>query len=132
MRNKNANIRLAEVITKAYASPFKWGSADCFRLARDAHKAVTGRVLLSQIKPYQSEKGGVKQFRKAGFETLDQALSFALADGPKLNAQQGDIGLVQNGEHHICAIYSASGWVVRTETGLMQIGSDKIIKRFVV
>lgn len=132
MRQKNANIRLAAVISQAYASSFKWGAADCFKLSRDAYKAVTGKKLLPQIKAYQSEKGGVKQFRKAGFETLDQALSFALAEGPKLFAQQGDIGLVLNGEHHICAVYSASGWVVKTELGLAQISSDKIIKRFVV
>lgn len=132
MRIAKWETRLNDVLSDAFEQEFSWGQNDCFMIARRVHKAVTGKALLSSIGRYSSERGGYKQFKKAGFGTLDAALSSVLKSGPVLEAKRGDIGLMDGGEHQVCVVCGSFGWLAFSEHGLQRITFDQVTKRFVV
>lgn len=105
--------RLAACIKKHRETPFKWGSSDCFKMACDAHRAITGRAILTKLKGYTTEAGGYRKFKAQGFETVGQAFASVLPKGAPLTARRGDLATVEIDGVEYGGVVTDSGVLVK-------------------
>lgn len=110
--------RLTACIKTHRGQPFAWGKSDCFKMACDAHKAVTGRSILTKLKGYTTEAGGYRKFKAQGFETVGHAFASVLPTGAPLTAQRGDLATV--------LIDGVEYGGVITDSGVMVKNSDQM------
>ena len=116
-RHPDWERRLARALADHAAREAGWGRSDCWTVACDVHRAVTGKALLPYLRRYSSETGGYRLFRKHGFETVEDALASALERRPVLTAQRGDIGTIERNGVVACCIFTALGAQVRSAPG---------------
>jgi hypothetical protein len=92
-RVSNWPSALLDVISKASATPFDWGSHDCVTFAADCVRAITGADPLADLPPWASAKQGLRVIADAG--GMPAALSARFGEPiPPAFAQRGDIGLL--------------------------------------
>ncbi|MGJ8570422.1 MAG: DUF6950 family protein [Hoeflea sp.] len=106
--------RLKAAVERHRDLPGQWDVSDCWVLARDACKAVTGKDLAPHLRGYKTEKAGYRLFARHGFKTVGEALAAHLPECPVLMAQRGDLGVVERGGLESCGVVTATGVAVKT------------------
>jgi hypothetical protein len=86
-------VMLGEYLAKARAKPFRYGRTDCALFTARWVKIKTGKDLRMGIK-YQSLREGVEALRAAGYDSHIDVAAAHLPEIPPLQAQRGDIGVV--------------------------------------
>lgn len=109
--------RLAAVTEKHMALPGAWGISDCWIATLDAIEAVTGKKLFGRLRRYRSEAAGYRAFRKAGFETLEDAFRSRFEPVGRLKAQRGDVGVVERQGQFSAGFFCSEGFAVKTLYG---------------
>lgn len=96
----------------------QYGISDCYFLADDNVRAVTGNYMFPKGRNYKSKVGAAKLLLKHGFHNVEEAFAAKFEEIPPILAQRGDIGVIeQNGE--ICGgVFTALGFAVRGEDRL--------------
>ncbi|QKV17861.1 DUF6950 family protein [Oricola thermophila] len=117
MRRMDWEARLKAVIAKHIAAPGKWGRSDCWCMACDAYKAVTGKALLPHLRKYSSEAGGYRLFKKHGFSTVGEALASVLPEVNRLSAMRGDLATIIRDGVESCGVVTSRGLEVKTLYG---------------
>jgi hypothetical protein len=100
-----------------------WDVSDCWVLAKDAYKAVTGEDLAPHLSGYKTEAAGYKLFARHGFRTVGEALAAHLPECPVLMAQRGDLGVIKRGGLESCGVVTSNGVAVKT---LYDDGSSRL------
>lgn len=108
---------LAGAVDRHASLPGEWGSSDCWMLTMDAIEAVTGSRILPHLQRYKTEAGGYRAFRKAGFETVEDALAASLQPVGRLSAQRGDVGVIERDGLISSGVFTADGFTVKTLYG---------------
>lgn len=100
--------------------PFAWGSNDCaLGLACSAVEAITGRDLREGWGGYTTAAGALLALRRAGYETLGDAVAEFLPEIHPAMARVGDIGLIETGGEigaGLC-VFDGGTVIVLTESG---------------
>lgn len=106
---------LNNVIKTHMGLPSVYGISDCYMIADDAVWAITGERMFLGVS-YTSEIGAAKALKQHGFDNVEQAFASKFESVTPLQAQRGDIGVVEmNGE--ICGgFFSSMGFVARDKT----------------
>lgn len=135
MRKIGWEKRLREVIENHAVLPSQYGVSDCYLLANDAHKALTGENIGGvRVNKYKTEVGAAKQLRKLGFNNIEEAFAAHLSDVPVMMAQRGDLGVAENENGEICAgVFTAIGFAAKPQFGGIQyLPIDKVKRAFQV
>lgn len=99
MRLANWEARLFEYVERAQAIEFEWGVHDCATWVSDWRQIATGQdAAIAWRGKYRTERGALRQIKKAGFDTMPDWVDSILGDrlASPLMAQRGDIALVQD------------------------------------
>lgn len=111
--------RLNAVVAKHQQLPSQYGVSDCYLIADDAVEAVIGEFMYPSARRYKTEQGAGKQLRKHGFSNVMEAFAAKFAAINPLQAQRGDIGVVEHG-----GVLSGG---VFTSIGFMTRGTDAVV-----
>jgi hypothetical protein len=98
MKVSGWEICLVEYVDAAQDVPFQWGDHDCATWVADWRKIATGKDAATAWRgKYTTERGALRQIKRAGFETMADWVDSILGDRlpTPLLAQRGDIALVQ-------------------------------------
>lgn len=106
--------KLHAIIEQHRAMEGQWGKSDCFMMAVEAYKALTGKALLSKLRRYKTEAGGYRLFKKFGFTSVDDALASALPRCAPLQLQEGDLATVNRGGIISCGVIVSNTIAVKT------------------
>ena len=132
-RLPNWRSRLSAEMDRQRREPFAWGSHDCaLGLASAAIEAVTGEDLRARWGGYSTAAGALKVLRRAGYDSLADAVAATLPEIHPSRASIGDIGLIE-AEGEIGAalcVFDASGVVVMTEAGHGRVARSKAVRAF--
>lgn len=95
--------RLAEVIEGARSRPYALGEHDCFRLACEVVRALTGRELwLHFAGTYRTRREALRKIAELGNSPEEAAASLFGEPIPIGLAGRGDLVLVRaDGDHHL-------------------------------
>lgn len=76
-------------------TPFSWGIHDCVTCAASLVQVITGQDLIADFRGrYRTEKGALNALKKAGFESLEQAVTSKLTPAENINELvRGDVVL---------------------------------------
>lgn len=131
VRIKGWERALKAVIEKHLALPSQYGVSDCYLIPDDAVEAITGERMFADI-AYTNEIGAAKALRAHGFENVEQAFGSKFEEIPPSLAHRGDIGVVyDNGE--ICGgVFTALGFMTRTNTTPVFLTIDRVKSAFKV
>jgi hypothetical protein len=130
MRLKGWEQRLAAVVARHRELPFAWGTSDCFILALDAIVALTGRDPWPGLHDYDTRLSAARRLTEQGYGSLADAFADKFEEVPPMLAQRGDVGVTMS-EGALCgALVAASGFVGKTETGLITIPRQRIERAF--
>jgi hypothetical protein len=94
-----------------------WGKSDCWCMALDCVKAVTGKDPWAGVRTYKTEAGAAKVLRKRGFETIEDALAAKFERVPILMAKRGDIGVYEGS----AGVFTGAGFAVRSLDGISMV-----------
>lgn len=94
MRLCDWETRLAAVLDTYQQAGFAWGVRDCFRLPQDVVRAVTGRDIWPEVRPYHSARGALQRLARHGFRGVGDAFADVLEEMPAAWALRGDVGVV--------------------------------------
>ena len=116
--------RLSELVTRAHALPFAWGSHDCCLWAADAVVALTGRDPAIDLRGlYFDEFGAYRALRAVG-----GLLGAGQRTGRRLTnprfALDGDVAIVSDGRLPMLAVRSADVWLCAATQGLHALPID--------
>lgn len=129
MRIAGWERRLRAAIEKHMALPAAYGSSDCLIIALDGIEAVTGSDPYPRDRfkrNYKTEAGAARCLRKAGFETVEDALRAACPNEiPPSLAQRGDVGVVEHNGQVVAGVFTQLGLFTRgTEQCLFLPAAD--------
>lgn len=110
----NWEAKLHDVIERHATMEGAWGKSDCFIMAVEAHKAVTGKALLPKLRRYKTEAGGYRLFKKHGFSDVGEALASVLEVQAPLLAKRGELVTVERQGLLSCGVVVAGGIAVKT------------------
>lgn len=83
---------LFEALAPHMAAPFAWGASDCFLMAMDAMRAVTGEDPYGEHRGrYKTAAGAMKRIRSKGFRDLEGAMDAICERVIPSLARRGDI-----------------------------------------
>jgi hypothetical protein len=113
--------RLSELVTRAHALPFSWGTHDCCLWAADAVVALTGRDPAQDLRGrYFDAIDAYRALRQiGGLLGAGQRTGTRLA-GPGF-ALDGDVALVHDGRRPMLAVRSADVWLCAASRGLFAL-----------
>lgn len=132
MRHPDWEKRLNAVLERHRDQPGVWGKSDCFVMAMDAHLAVTGRKILSDLRSYKTERGGYRLFAKHGFTTVGLALASVLEKTGRFTCHRGDLCVVERDGVEACGVVSAGGVAVKAQHGIEYVSLSDIKTAFKV
>lgn len=115
MRNNDWELKFNEVFQKHYDHPFEWGVSDCFMVMNDTHRALYGETLLGDLK-YTNKTQAAKLLKEKGFSNLKAGLVSRFETIPSSLAGRGDFGLVKSGKSYAGGVFSAIGFLTKSET----------------
>lgn len=130
MRLENWESRLSRAIERHYASPLVYGETDCFTFPADAVEAVTGERIFADSRDYTTETGAARLLRRQGFETLADAFGSLFEEIPPALAGRGDLGVVERDGEVTGGVFTALGFMVRGETGLIAVSRSQAAKAY--
>lgn len=130
-RLKGWEKTLKAVIVKHLALPSKYGVSDCYLIADDSVEAVSGERMFSDVE-YTNEIGAAKALLARGFNTVEDAFRSKFEEISPSLAHRGDIGVVEdNGE--ICGgVFTALGFMTRTNTVAVFLPVSRVKSAFKV
>lgn len=99
MRVSNWEILLFNYIEESKDIIFEWGVHDCATWVSDWRQIATGQDAAQAWRgKYRTERGALRQIKRAGFDTMPEWVDSILGDrlASPLMAQRGDIALVQD------------------------------------
>lgn len=99
VRVSNWEALLFDYVGKAASLPFEWGVHDCATWVSDWRQIATGQdAAIAWRGKYRTERGALRQIKRAGFDTMPEWVDSILGDrlASPLLAQRGDIALVQD------------------------------------
>lgn len=130
----NDRSRAIDVIVAAQTAEFKLGEADCFTLAMDVVRAVTGKD------PYERERGryvtmmgAQRQMLLRGFTDLRDAFAAVFPVIAPGSALLGDIGTAKDPStgQIVGVVYDGNGWVGRLQPkGLFRLPISDITRAY--
>ncbi|WP_342640943.1 DUF6950 family protein [Rhodoligotrophos ferricapiens] len=124
--------RMIEVIRAHERAPFEWGKSDCWCLAMDVVKAITGSDPYAHVRRYQTAAGSRRVMRTEGFASIGDALAAAFVEIPPVMAQRGDLGVVVvEGAEAVC-ICEGVLWVGKSPTGVVRFPRAHVARAFKV
>ncbi|WP_273688470.1 DUF6950 family protein [Ketogulonicigenium vulgare] len=126
--------RLSHALDIQRDHPFEWGRHDCgLGLAAGAVEAITGADLRPAWANYKTPTGALRVLRKAGYESLGDAMAALLPEAHPAFAQIGDLALL-DGEGQIGAlgVIDISSVIVLDKTGHARVPRDQIKRAFKV
>ncbi|MBA5779502.1 hypothetical protein H2509_20420 [Stappia sp. F7233] len=137
MRREDWQERLIEAVQQHAERPFSWGGTDggtdCFMLAMDAAKAVTGTDPYADERGrYKTRIGALRRFRKRGFGWLEDAFAAVFEPVPVPLAQRGDIGLVEADGQDCAVVVIGAEAVGKSERGTIRVPVKTLRKAFKV
>lgn len=92
MRIDGWDDRLLAVIERHGAAAYAPGVMDCFMLAMDAAEALTGA---RPYRPrYRTDAGALRALKRAGFDTLREAVAAIWPERPAGHWQRGDVAVL--------------------------------------
>ena len=130
MRLENWESRLSRVIERHYASPLVYGETDCFTFPADAVEAVTGERIFADSRGYTTETGAARMLRRKGFETLADAFGSLFEEIPPALAGRGDLGIVDRDGEATGGVFTALGFLVRGDAGLVAMPRSQAAQAF--
>jgi hypothetical protein len=132
MRVKDWDKALAAVIRKHQALPSQYGVSDCYLIPADAVAAITGQPMYEGIE-YDSPMGAAKCLLAHGFKDVAEAFAAKFETVHPLQAQRGDIGVVENEKGEVCGgLFTSIGFMTRTDEGVIFLPHSKIKTAFKV
>lgn len=114
MRVDGWEKRLKSTVERHRDMDGAWGKSECWVLAQDTYRAVTGEDLAPHLSGYKSEAGGYKLFARHGFKSVGEALAAYLPECPVLMVQRGDLGVIERGGLESCGVVMSTGLAVKT------------------
>lgn len=99
MRVANWEVLLFAYVDQAKDLPFEWGVHDCATWVADWRQVATGQDAAQAWRgQYRTERGALRQIKRAGFDTMPEWVDSILGDRltSPLMAQRGDIALVRD------------------------------------
>lgn len=85
-----------EVMERHAMLPFDWtSSAHCLAAPAALCLAMTGVDPMKGFRGYSTEVGALKALRRAGFQTVEDALAATFPDISHLRARRGDCGVLE-------------------------------------
>ena len=119
-RYRDWQSRLAGFVASRESAPFVWGSNDCALFMFDAIEAMTGYDPVADLRDYSSELGAARILkRKGGMRGL--AKERLGAEIHPMQAQVGDVGLVDVGGRESFALCGGSFWLSPGPNGLVRL-----------
>jgi|GEM_PF-1689221 len=83
------------IMARHVATPFAWTpEAHCLAAPAELCLAMTGVDPMKGFRRHRSEAGALLAMRRAGFETVEDALAAVFPEIPKLLARRGDCGVL--------------------------------------
>lgn len=122
-RHRDWQTQLAGFVTSRESAPFVWGANDCALFVCDGIKAMTGHDPAADVRGYSTEQGAARVIRRLGGMRGIGNTRFGAEILP-LQAQVGDVGLVDVGDRESFALCGGSFWMSPGPNGLerMEIG----------
>ncbi len=131
MRFADWEARLADVLATYQAAGFAWGARDCFRLPQDVARAVTGRAIWPEVRPYHSARGALQRLARHGFRGVGDAFADVLEEIPPAFAQRGDVGVViEDGAEAGVVVLGADLAGMAPDTGLTILPRARLARAF--
>lgn len=122
---------LKAVIEKHMALPSQYGISDCYLIPDDTVEAITGERMYPDVS-YSNEIGAAKALKARGFDNVEQAFVAKFEECPPSLAHRGDIGVVYN-EGQICGgVFTALGFMTRTQSDVVFLDVSSVTKAFKV
>lgn len=106
---------LKAVVEKHLALPSEYGVSDCYLIADDTVEAISGERMFPGV-VYSSEIGAAKALRAHGFDNVEQAFASKFEEIPPSLAQRGDIGVVDDNGSICGGVFTALGFMTRSDT----------------
>lgn len=97
------------------AQRFERGVSDCWCLALDAAKAVTGADPFADKRRYTTERGALRMIKAYGVTNLGDGLATRLPETPVMTARRGDLASFDE----VMAVGVVMGDVVLTKSPLV-------------
>jgi hypothetical protein len=109
------------VILAAQGLAFALGRADCFTLAMDVARAVTGRDPYSAERGrYKTRRGALGRLRRRGYADLRQAFGAVWPEIAPGAALLGDLGVAATADGLTAIVHDGNSWVGLSPRGGLQ------------
>lgn len=110
--------RLHEAIDLHTEAPFELGVSDCFIMAMDALKAVTGTDPYPEYRgKYTTPQGYYKHLMKRGFNDVTESIDALLPPVAVALAQRGDIAYLDTEDGPCLGVFVGGGCMFKLENG---------------
>ncbi|MGF7160121.1 hypothetical protein FHS85_001744 [Rhodoligotrophos appendicifer] len=130
MRVLNWPERLFDAIRSHEARPFEWAVSDCWGMAMDVVKAMTGHEPFASARKYKSARGARGALHRRGFATIVHALAAEFEEVPPAMAQRGDLGVIEVEHEQAAAICEGVMFVAKARTGVIRVPRSHVIQAF--
>ncbi|MGE4339266.1 MAG: hypothetical protein AB7E55_25315 [Pigmentiphaga sp.] len=124
--------RMIDVIRGHELMSFSLGRSDCWCLAMDVVRAVTGSDPYAKARRYSTAVGSRRVLRTEGFTSIEQALAAAFEAVPPALAQRGDLGVIETPEGQAACVCEGVLWVGKGPAGVTRFSRDRVIAAFKV
>lgn len=125
-RFRDWQSRIAEFVASRERAPFVWGSNDCALFACDAIAAISGHDPAADVRGYKTERGAARVIKRLGGMRQIGASRFGAPIRP-LQAQIGDVGLVDVEGRESFALCGGACWLAPGPHGLQRLGSSSVV-----
>lgn len=122
---------LKAVIEKHLGLPSQYGISDCYLIPDDAVEAITGERMFANVS-YTNEIGAAKALRAHGFENVEQAFGSKFEEIPPSLAHRGDIGVIYDNDQICGGVFTALGFMTRTDKVPVFLPVDRVKSAFKV
>ena len=113
MRVKGWETALKLVVERHLELPSKYGISDCYIIPDDAVEAITGKRMYKNARGYKTPAGALKNLRKHGFLTVEDAFAAKFERIPVAQARRGDIGVVYRDGEVSGGVFTGNGFFTR-------------------
>lgn len=120
-RHRDWQSRLAAFVASREGAAFAWGQHDCALFVCDAIKEFTGHDPAADVRGYKSERGAARVVKSLGGMRAIGASRFGAEIHP-MQAQVGDVGLIEMAGRESFVLCGGSVWVGAGATGLVRLG----------
>lgn len=127
----------AVVLEKLADTPFQWGRADCLTRVADICKAMTGvNPLPARFRRYTTGLGAARQMKRAGHDSIEQALAATFPEVPRSRARRGDCGIgevrVRGEVVQATFVVMGTNAIAANERGAVVISTLQLAKTFAI